>query len=202
MSKIEDESISRRCDAMQNIILKNFTREAKWLYYQINIVEYLKDKGIDLVCDYEQKIKYLQSKLAEKDKQIDIVSRDNNLYKYNIDEQKRIIDDFTKQLQEKDKEIESLNHKLNVKKPCLIRNYKDMLEQLKQEIDNLNAKITQMEEQDMFFHNQLAISELEKVKVDLRAKLHLFESGYLRHFVAWRDICDQINKQIKELKGE
>lgn len=46
--------------------------------------------------------KQLKQQLEEKEKQIDIISRDNNLYKYNIDEQKRIIDDFAKQLKEKD----------------------------------------------------------------------------------------------------
>lgn len=50
--------------------------------------------------------KQLKRQLEEKEKQIDIISRDNNSYKYNIDEQKRIIDDFAKQLKEKDKEIE------------------------------------------------------------------------------------------------
>lgn len=65
MSKIEDELITKECYAMQEIILENFTREAKWLYFQMDIVKYLKDKGINLVCDYEQKIKDLQSQLDQ-----------------------------------------------------------------------------------------------------------------------------------------
>lgn len=63
MSKIEDELISKDCYAMQDIILENFTREAKWLYYQMDIVKYLQDKGIDLVCGYEQRIDNLQLRL-------------------------------------------------------------------------------------------------------------------------------------------
>ena len=75
--------------------------------------------------------------------------------------------------------------------------FKDLkFEQIKEQIniiDEVNA-INQSQ-------TQLAIQELEKVKVNLRTKLYLLESGYLRHFVAWHDICDQINGQIKELKG-
>lgn len=70
MSKIEDKLITKECYAMQEIILENFTREAKWLYFQMNIVEYLKDKGINLVCDYEQKIKDLQSQLYQANKRL------------------------------------------------------------------------------------------------------------------------------------
>lgn len=52
---------------------------------------------------------------------------------------------------------------------------------------------------------QLAIEELEKAKMKLRTKLYLLDSSefaYPRHFVAWHDICEQINKQIKELRSE
>ena len=54
--------------------------------------------------------------------------------------------DYKKQLAEKDKEIGMLKHKIIVEEPCLIRNYKDMIEQLKQS------------------QTQFAIQELEKVK--------------------------------------
>lgn len=86
---------------------------------------------------------------------------------------------------------------------------KNELEQLKQQLAEKDKEIKELKEEisewvgNKFvkLQYQKAIQELEKVKVDLRAKLHLLESGYLRHFVAWRDICDQINKQIKELEG-
>ena len=47
---------------------------------------------------------------------------------------KKEVDKSKQQLVEKDKEIERLNHKINVEEPCLIRNYKDMIEQLKQSL--------------------------------------------------------------------
>ncbi len=69
--------------------------------------------------------------------------------------------------------------------------------------EKYKEQINIIDEVNAFNQNQtqLAIQELEKVKVALKAKLHLLECGYLRRFVAWRDICDQINQQIKKLKG-
>ena len=55
-------------------------------------------------------------------------------------------DQLKQQLDEKDKEIDRLNHKLNVEEPWLLSNYKDMVKQLKQS------------------QYQKAIQELEKVK--------------------------------------
>lgn len=52
---------------------------------------------------------------------------------------------------------------------------------------------------------QLAIQELEKVKLALRKKVCLMQNTehcYLQRFISWIYICDQINKQIKELKEE
>lgn len=54
------------------------------------------------------------------------------------------------------------------------------------------------------FQNQKAIAELEKVKVNLKDRILMMsneEHSYLQKVVAWYDICDQINNQIKELKG-
>ena len=51
----------------------------------------------------------------------------------------------------------------------------------------------------------LAVRELEKVKVNLKDRISMMkneEHSYLQKVVAWYDICDQINKQIKVLKGE
>lgn len=52
---------------------------------------------------------------------------------------------------------------------------------------------------------QLAIQELEKVKVNLKDRITMMsneEHSYLQKVVIWYDICNQVNKQIKELKGE
>ena len=52
---------------------------------------------------------------------------------------------------------------------------------------------------------QLAIQELEKVKVNLKDRISMMkneEHSYLQKVVTWYDICEQINQQIKELRGE
>ena len=140
-------------------------------------------------CKYLGKIKELKQQLEEKDKQIDIVSRDNNSYKYNIDEQKRIIYDFAKQLKEKDKEIEELkqqntlleNENYKLAKELIVKNYKEA-------------------QKEVSFGIQLAIQELEKTLnfienvFDKALKNCSLNNGY------YDQILDFIDQQIKELK--
>ena len=68
------------------------------------------------------------------------------------------------------------------------------IEDLSLQIAEFNSKITQMEEQDMIFHNQLAIQELEKVKD------FILENTMLETETA--AVLTYIYQQIKELKGE
>lgn len=92
------------------------------------------------------------------------------------------IDKLKQQLAEKDKEIESLEKADNI-----------WLDSYQNELDTLRQNQT-----------QLAIQELEKVKVNLRYKIKMMnnqEHFYLQKVVSWYDICDQINKQIKEIQG-
>ena len=141
----------------------------------------------------QNEIQQLKQQLEEKDKQIDIISRDNNSYKYNIDEQKRIIDDFAKQLKEKDKEIERLKNLFELNNEVVINQGKEMFD--------LRVQVLQQKQNQ----TQLAIQELEKVKVSLKDRISMMkneEHSYLQKVVTWYDICDQINNQIKELKGE
>lgn len=76
------------------------------------------------------------------------------------------------------------------------------IEDLSLQISELNSKITQMEEQDMIFHNQLAIQELEKTLnfienvFDIALKNCSLNNGY------YDQILDFIDQQIKLLKGE
>lgn len=84
--------------------------------------------------------KQLKRQLEEKEKQIDIISRDNNSYKYNIDEQKRIIDDFAKQLKEKD------NYHLRYELAGAdetIANLKQQLAEKQNTIDEINKEFVQ-----------------------------------------------------------
>lgn len=88
-----------------------------------------------------------------------------------------------RQLAEKDKEIELLKH---------LGNHETATEMFKE-----NAKL-------IIEKRQLAIQELEKVKTALKDKIKMMsneEHCYQRKVVSWFDICDQINNQIKELKG-
>lgn len=95
-----------------------------------------------------------------------------NLYSQYAEESKKL----QQQLAEKEEEIERLNHKLNVEETCLIRNYKDMLEQLKQS------------------QTQLAIQELEKVKD--------FSFKYTMLGIEVVAILNYIDQQINELKDD
>ena len=138
----------------------------------------------DLCPNCYDYFKQLKQELKEKDKQIDIVSRDNNSYKYNIDEQKRIIHDFAKQLKEKDKEIEELKQQNTL-------------------LENENGKLTtelimdkyKKAQKEVSFGIQLAIQELEKVKTLIQNAINFEKPNFV-------EVYDAINKQIKELKGE
>ena len=99
------------------------------------------------------------------------------------------IDQLKQQLAEKDKEIEKLNKTLEMCKH--IERY-DIGEMFLE-----NAKL-------IIEKRQFAIQKLEKVKTALKDKIKMMsneEHCYQRKVVSWFDICDQINNQIKELKG-
>lgn len=131
----------------------------------------------------QNEIQQLKQQLEEKDKQIDIISRDNNSYKYNIDEQKRIIDDFAKQLKEKDKEIERLKNLFELNNEVVINQGKEMFD--------LRVQVLQQKQNQI----QLAIQELEKVKILIQNAINFVRPNFV-------EVYDAINKQIKELKGE
>ena len=100
------------------------------------------------------------------------------------------------------KTIRNLQHRLEEKDK--------EIEDLSLQIANFNSKITQMEEQDMIFHNQLAIHELEKVKnlavVLLEGfchSIHYSQKEFRGHrYIEFYDLIRGIDNQIKELKGE
>lgn len=90
------------------------------------------------------------------------------------------VHDWKALCKKKDKEIEMLKHTLN--------------------LYNLRHKGSVLPNV-----NQLAIQKLEEVKVNLKDRISMMkneEHSYLQKVVAWYDICDQINQQIKELKGQ
>ena len=76
-----------------------------------------------------------------------------------------------------------------------------------QRIAKLEKGLVELKEEIYQKQNQiqLAIQKLEEVKVNLKDRISMMkneEHSYLQKVVAWYDICDQINQQIKELKGE
>lgn len=100
------------------------------------------------------------------------------------------IQQLKQQLQEKDKEITHLKDGLNM---CQSIKRYDVGEML---IENTKLKQHQ---------TQLAIQELEKVKVSLKDRIKTMNNekhSYPQKVVSWYDICEQINQQIKELRGE
>lgn len=100
------------------------------------------------------------------------------------------IKQLKQQLAKKDKEIEKLNKTLEMCKH--IERY-DIGEMFLE-----NAKL-------IIEKRQFAIQKLEKVKINLKDRITMMgnkEHSYLQKVVSWIDVCDQINNQIKELKGE
>lgn len=100
------------------------------------------------------------------------------------------IDQLKQQLAEKDKEFEELNKTLEMCKH--IERY-DIGEMFLE-----NAKL-------IIEKRQFAIQELEKVKVELKDKIKIMnneEHCYPQKFVKWIDVCDQLNQQINDLRGD
>ena len=196
----------------------------EWIYNEKVLKHYIFDNLehkqlaykdiIYLLNKQNQQIDQLKQQLAEKDTRIEELE---GQFAYECECNKQLVE-LQKQLAEKDKEIKKLNWQLK-DKDFIIKNLNHSLsvapnanagqrariDELTKIVKEKDKEIEWLKEQDGEYHNALAIQELEKVKKELIAKLHLLDSskfGYLRHFVAWHDICDQINKQIKELKGE
>lgn len=94
------------------------------------------------------------------------------------------------QLSEKDKEIEDLNKTLEICKHIERYDIGEMFFE--------NAKL-------IIEKRQFAIQELEKVKVELKDKIKIMnneEHCYPQKFVKWIDVCDQLNQQINDLRGD
>lgn len=103
-----------------------------------------------------------------------------------LNEQDQQIDRLKQQLAEKEKENEELKLKLDIRAMNL---------------QNINTERMEAVRNQ----TQLAIQELEKVKVNLKDRITMMsneEHSYLQKVVIWYDICNQVNKQINDLRGE
>ena len=72
--------------------------------------------------------------------------------------------------------------------------------ELKQQLAEKEKEIAELEEQDIVYHNQTAIAELEKVK-KLLDDCYGYEYTSLYHFIQSK-AEEKIDQQIKSLKGE
>ena len=147
-------------------------------YKEQNCAEYPFKQGIN---NYQNQIDQFKQQLAEKQNTINEINK----------EFVQAVHDWKTLCAEKDKEIERLNTIIGLSQ--LQVSEKDI------------QKFQQLANQSAVNINYIAIQELEKVKVNLKDRISMMkneEHSYLQKVVAWYDICDQINKQIKELKGE
>ena len=136
----------------------------------------------DLCPNCYDYFKQLKQQLAEKEKELlkqkEKSARTEQIYN-------RIIVD-------KDKEIEKL--KSEIVKEC--KEHQEFIKEAKQITNQLKSN----------YQTQLAIQELEKVKDTLKHFCNIHNDEYygVKSQVKGieQDVCDQINQQIKELKGE
>ena len=169
---------------------------------------YDSDVKEDLCPNCYDYFKQLKQQLAEKDKEIKKLNwqlKDKDFIIKNLNHslsvapnanagQRARIDELTKIVKEKDKEIEKLKQQYTI-------------------LENENGKLTtelimdkyKKAQKEVSFGKQLAIQELEKVKINLKDKITMMsneEHCYQQKVVSWYNICNQINSQIEELKGE
>ena len=119
---------------------------------------------------------------------------DNYHLRYELAGADETITNLKKQLAEKDKEIERLKNLFELNNEVVINQGK--------EIFDLRVQVLQQKQNQ----TQLAIQELEKVKDTLKHFCNIHNDEYygVKSQVKGieQDVCDQINQQINELKGE
>ena len=102
--------------------------------------------------------------------------------------------DLQQQLEEKDKEIERLKTK---QKPIVMHSKEDYFKRCKF-LEEENIKL-------QFAQKQLAITELEKMKIQLYDKIKIMnneEHCYSQRVISWFVFCDQIDNRINDLKNK
>lgn len=189
-----------------------------------------KDRVIELCLQFIFDVEVTEQQLKETKDEIDLYKKfvSGGTIEEVIEAvwRKREIDQLKQQLEEKQKTIDEINKEFvqavhDWKALCKKKDKE--IERLKQitifkDSRNMTTKINGVDfsdEQIIILQNldvlkkydqtQLAIQELEKVKMQLKDKTKMMsneEHCYQRKVVSWFDICDQINNQIKELKGE
>lgn len=111
------------------------------------------------------------------------------------DNQQNEIQQLKRQLAEKDKEIESLKKVDNI----WFDSYQNELDGLRNQLKEKDKEIEWLKEQDGEYHNALAIQELEKFRAKLVNRFSPVELSYTEYA---QKLFEELNQQIKELKGE
>lgn len=130
-----------------------------------------------LIEDRNKTIKFLQQQLAEKDIRIEELE---GQFAYECECNMQLVD-LQKQLEEKQKTIDEINKEF----VQAVHDWKTLCAEKDKEISKLQASC--------------------QVKMQLKDKTKMMsneEHCYQQKVVSWLDICNQINNQIKELKGE
>lgn len=151
----------------------------------------LLNKEMDsLVDDYaKRRIADLEAKLLK--------------FAHRISDQNEEILELKQQLAEKDQAIEGLQE--------INKSLGQTCNNDAKEIERLRKQIVELEEQDVVYHNQTAIAELEKVKnnaLELHKQFcqsteyHRNRHLVGRRFIEYYPLIALIDQQIKELKGE
>lgn len=166
-----------------------------------NLQDFLEMKKyyLDVIKEKDQRITELEKELAVLKQKYNKVN--DNLKNLTEEVENNFVDgqdyeQLKQQLEEKDKEIKEINKNFIQ----AIHDWKELCVGKDKKIIDLEKIISSMEEQDMTFHNQLAIQELEKVKK--------WVSDHTQDFWSCEnddldtELYEFIDNQIKELKGE
>ena len=171
----------------------------------------------DLCPNCYDYFKQLKQQLVEKDKEIKSLIVD---YEKRISQEQELMSNMEHQLAEKQNTIDEINKEFvqavhDWKALCAEKDKE--IEELKQQytiLENENGKLAKelivknykKAQKEVSFGIQLAIQELEKVKDTLKHFCNIHNDEYygVKSQVKGieQDVCDQINQQIKELKGE
>ena len=159
--------------------------------YGVNLEEHktVIEKQQKRLNEQAKQIEELNQRLVSKDKYIDELENDLNwergnkltIHKQFADRNCYVtLEDYKADIAEKDKEIENLKQQLEETNAGYNFTYEQSTEAIKELKQN---------------QTQLAIQELEKVKILIQNAINFVRPNFV-------EVYDAINKQIKELKGE
>lgn len=197
---IDDLRNCKQCGSLEheNDLRDDLCPNCYYYFKQIKQELEEKDKEINsLIVDYEKRISQEQELMSNLEKELaELKEKDNYHLRYELAGADETITNLKKQLEEKDKEIERLKVFERIY-------YQNQLQASQEDINKLFQSAYQSP--IAVGLNEIAIQELEKVKIELKNKICMVkneEHCYSQRFISWYEMCDQINKQIKELKGE